>query len=119
MKEKIIKKEVAWKLISFFAVFLIAGFSVAFAEGGAGVTTDAHSQIVQWLALGSGLGLGLAALGCGMGQGKMVAGAMEGIARNPGASKDMFVPMILGLAFIEALTIYALIFVFIFKAAVL
>jgi F-type H+-transporting ATPase subunit c len=49
----------------------------------------------------------------------MVAAAMEGIARNPGAAKDMFVPMILGLAFIEALTIYALIFVFIFKAAVL
>ena len=100
----------AWGL----GVFMIGGISLASGqEAGA-----AHSEVAKWLALSSGLGLGLAALGCGLGQGKMVAQAMEGIARNPGAAKDMFVPMILGLAFIEALTIYALIFVFIFKAAV-
>jgi len=97
-------------------VFIVAGIGVAFGaeEGGA-----AASSVLKWLGLGSGIGLGLAALGCGMGQGRMVQGAMEGISRNPKAGKDMFVPMILGLAFIEALTIYSLIFVFIFKAAVL
>lgn len=98
-----------------FGMFLIAGISLAFAEEAHGA---AVSDTAKWLALSSGIGLGIAAFGGALGQGKMVASAMEGIARNPGASKDLFVPMILGLAFIESLTIYALIFVFIFKAAV-
>jgi F-type H+-transporting ATPase subunit c len=102
------------KFASAFGIFMIAGISIAFGQEAGGGASD----VAKYLALASGLGLGLAALGCGLGQGKMVASAMEGIARNPGAAKDMFVPMILGLAFIEALTIYALIFVFIFKAAV-
>ena len=99
-----------------FGMFLIAGISLAFAEEAHAAA--AASDTVKWLALSAGLGLGIAAFGGALGQGKMVASAMEGIARNPGASKDLFVPMILGLAFIESLTIYALIFVFIFKAAI-
>lgn len=102
------------RFASAFGIFMIAGMTTLFAQEAGGGTAD----VAKYLALASGLGLGLAALGCGLGQGKMVASAMEGIARNPGAAKDMFVPMILGLAFIEALTIYALIFVFIFKAAI-
>ncbi len=58
------------------------------------------------LAIGAGLGLGLAAFGGGMGQGRTAAAALEGIARNPGASDKMFVPMIIGLALIESLVIY-------------
>src|SRR5665213_756762 len=101
------------RFISGFGIFMIAGISIVCADDGSSAT-----EIAKYLALASGVGLGLAALGCGLGQGKMVASAMEGIARNPGAAKYMFVPMILGLAFIESLTIYALIFVFIFKAAI-
>lgn len=101
-----------------FGMFLLAGISFAFAEGAEGAAAaGGHSNVLGWLALGSGLGLGIAANGGALGQGRMVASAMEGIARNPQAAKDMFVPMILGLAFIEALSIYALIFVFIFRAA--
>jgi F-type H+-transporting ATPase subunit c len=100
-----------------FGMFILAGITMAFAQDHAAAAAGS-SEVAKWLALSSGIGLGIAALGCGMGQGKMVASAMEGIARNPQAAKDMFVPMILGLAFIEALTIYALIFVFIFKAAI-
>ena len=100
-----------------FGMFMLAGVGAVFAEDAAGAVTASASEATKWIALSSGIGLGLAAFGCGIGQGKMVASAMEGISRNPQAAKDMFVPMILGLAFIEALTIYALIFVFIFKAA--
>lgn len=108
------------KTLSVLGVFAVAAFQVAFAvEGEAVAVAGADASVLQYLALGSALGLGIAALGCGMGQGKMVASAMDGISRNPKAAGQMFVPMILGLAFIEALTIYALIFVFIFKAAVL
>src|SRR5262245_47404275 len=102
----------AWAL----STFMLAGVSFVFAQDHGAAA--AGGETAKWLALSAGLGLGIAAMGCGLGQGKMVASAMDGIARNPGAAKDMFVPMILGLAFIEALTIYALIFVFIFKAAV-
>ena len=100
-----------------FGAFFLAGISVAFGEEAAAAA--GHGSVMNYLALGSALGLGIAAVGCGLGQGKMVASAMDGIARNPGAAKDMFVPMILGLAFIEALTIYALILPIIFKVVVL
>ncbi|MDO8583875.1 MAG: ATP synthase F0 subunit C [bacterium] len=44
--------------------------------------------------------------------GKIVAKAMEAIGRNPEASDRLFVPMLLGAAFAEAIAIYALVVVF-------
>ena len=54
------------------------------------------------------LGLGIAALGSGLGLGKAVSGAMEAMGRQPEAIGQIQTAMIIGLAFIEALTIYAL-----------
>jgi len=56
--------------------------------------------------------LGIAAFGCGMGQGKAVAAACEGIARNPQSAGAIRTTMIIGLALIEALVIYALVAAF-------
>jgi F-type H+-transporting ATPase subunit c len=64
------------------------------------------------IALGVGFGVSVAAFGCGLGQGRAVAAALEGTARQPEAGGRIMVMMILGLAFIESLTIYALIFGF-------
>lgn len=47
--------------------------------------------------------------------GKLVAKAMESIGRNPEASGKIFVPMLLGAAFAEAIAIYALVVVFTLK----
>ncbi|OGH64606.1 MAG: ATP synthase F0 subunit C [Candidatus Magasanikbacteria bacterium RIFCSPHIGHO2_02_FULL_47_14] len=47
--------------------------------------------------------------------GKLVAKAMESIGRNPEASGKLFVPMLLGAAFAEAIAIYALVVVFTLK----
>lgn len=58
--------------------------------------------------LGGMLGLGIAGGLCGIGQGKAVSGAAEAIARNPGAQAGIRFALILGLVFIETLTIYAL-----------
>lgn len=44
--------------------------------------------------------------------GKIVSSAMEAIGRNPEAGGKMFVPMLLGAAFAEAIAIYALVVVF-------
>jgi F-type H+-transporting ATPase subunit c len=65
--------------------------------------------------LGVGLsiiGFGLAAGLAGLGQGKVASAALEGTARNPSAQGKIQTMMILGLAFIESLVIFALVIVF-------
>jgi ATP synthase, F0 subunit c len=59
--------------------------------------------------MAAGLGIGIAAFGCGIGQGLGLKGAVEGVARNPEASGKITVTMLIGLAMIESLTIYALV----------
>lgn len=44
--------------------------------------------------------------------GKIVSKAMEAIGRNPEAGGKIFVPMLLGAAFAEAIAIYSLVVVF-------
>ena len=58
------------------------------------------------------LAIGLAAIGGALGQGKLVSSALEGIARNPGAAGQIQTPMILGIAFVESLVIFALVIAF-------
>jgi F-type H+-transporting ATPase subunit c len=55
------------------------------------------------------VGLGIAALGSGLGLGKAIEGAMTAMGRQPEAIGKIQTAMIIGCAFIEALTIYALI----------
>jgi F-type H+-transporting ATPase subunit c len=62
--------------------------------------------------LGAGLAIGLGTIGPGIGLGTAVGKAMEAIGRNPDASGKIQVNMILGLAFVEACAIYALIIAF-------
>ena len=71
-----------------------------------------------YVALATALGLGIAAVGGALGQGRAAAAALEGIARNPGAADKIFTPYILGLALIESLVIYALVFGFVLSGKV-
>lgn len=87
-------------------MLLISG--VAFAQDANSVEVAKAGQ-VGWIGLGAGLGIGLAAFGGALGQGRAAGTALDGIARNPGAYDKLFTPMILGLALIESLVIYALI----------
>ncbi len=70
------------------------------------------------LALSSALVLGIAALGGALAQGNAAAAALEGIARNPEASGKLFVPMIIGLALIESLVIYAFVIAFLLQGKI-
>ncbi len=70
---------------------------------------------VNLLALSLPLALGLAALGSAFGLGKAVSGAMEAMGRQPEAIAKIQIAMIIGAAFIEALTIYVFVSLFIFK----
>ena len=59
--------------------------------------------------LGAGLAIGLGAIGPGIGIGILMQGALQGMARNPDASSNIQTNMILGVAFAEAIAIYALV----------
>jgi F-type H+-transporting ATPase subunit c len=65
--------------------------------------------------LASAVAIGLGALGPGLGLGFIGAKAMEALGRNPEASDQIFVPLILSLAFTEAIGIYALVVALIIK----
>jgi F-type H+-transporting ATPase subunit c len=67
---------------------------------------------VGLVAIAISLGIGLAVFGGALGQSRAAAAALEGIARNPNASDKVFVPMILGLSFIESLVLFAWVLMF-------
>ena len=57
----------------------------------------------------AGFGIAIAAFGCGIAQGLGLKAAVEGIARNPESSGKVTVTLLIGLAMIESLCIYALV----------
>lgn len=79
------------------------------AEGAAATGADPYNM----KAIGAALAIGLAAFGGALGQGRTAVAALEGIARNPAASGKIFVPMIIGLALIESLVLYAFVIAFV------
>jgi len=62
--------------------------------------------------LGAGLAIGLAALGTGIGIGMLASKSVEAAARQPEAVPQIQKLMILAIAFIEALCLYALLIAF-------
>ena len=90
-------------LIALNTLMMLSFATAAFAADG-----DAAAAGLGLLAIGTAVGIGLAAAGCGIGQGLAVKAACEGTARNPEASGKISQSLILGLAFIESLCIYAL-----------
>jgi F-type H+-transporting ATPase subunit c len=76
----------------------------AFADGG--------SSSINLVPIGAGIGMALAAGLCGLGQGKATASATEALARNPGARAGIQLLLVLGLAFIESLTLFTLVIIF-------
>jgi F-type H+-transporting ATPase subunit c len=59
--------------------------------------------------LGAGLAIGLGAIGPGIGIGILMQGALQAMGRNPDAASNIQTNMILGVAFAEAIAIYALV----------
>jgi F-type H+-transporting ATPase subunit c len=65
--------------------------------------------------LAAGLAIGLGAIGPGIGIGLLASGALQAIGRNPEASGQIQTNMILGIAFAEAVAIYALVVALLLK----
>jgi F-type H+-transporting ATPase subunit c len=98
------KKACRTGALAVFMLLLTTGTGLA-ADGGG----DSSRGMI---ALAAGLAIGVAAVGAGLGQGRAVAAAMESIGRNPNSADRIQTPMIIGIAFIEALAIYALVIAF-------
>lgn len=69
----------------------------------------------SWVVVAKAFTMGIGGMFPALAIGKLVAKAMEAIGRNPEASGKLFVPMLLGAAFAEAIAIYALVVVFTLK----
>lgn len=100
------------RIVASLAAALVALLTPALALAAPAAEAAATKEPNAAIAIGMALAIGLAALGGGLGQGKAAAAALEGICRNPSASQKVFTPMLLGLAFIESLVIFALVIAF-------
>ncbi len=102
------KKSFLVLALSLLITMLFATFALA-----AEAMSDAKLNYYAWATLGCAIGIGLAALGTGVGMGHGIRGATEGTARNPGVSGKIMTTLIIGLAMIESLAIYALVVILI------
>ena len=94
------------KLQYLFVALAALCFAVpAFAQAGGSTSIDL-------VPIGAGIGMALAAGLCGLGQGKATASATEALARNPGARAGIMTLLVLGLAFIESLSLFTMVIIF-------
>ena len=102
MRKKMLVVMIGLVLLSLAAPVLAAD------EGGVG----AGGMRDAWKFIAAALVLGVAAFAGAFGQGKAVASACTSMGRNPGAAGPVRITMLLGVAFIESLVIYALVIAF-------
>jgi F-type H+-transporting ATPase subunit c len=94
-----------------YVLFLLA--LLAFASPIFAQTQGAPSQSTNWVAITSGFSMAIASGLCALGQGKAIAGAAEGMARNPAASAGIRFALVLGLILIESLALYTFAIIFV------
>ncbi len=106
------------RIFTSIVLLMITAIPALAAEVGATVQPQGTGLKDAALALASGLGIGIAAFGGALGQGRSIASALDGIARNPGASGKIVTPMIIGLALVESLVIYAFVIAFLLQGKI-
>ena len=89
-------------------MFLASSLLCAASPGTPGNPTDNG----HWVPISAGFSMAIASGLCGLAQSKAIASAVEGMARNPGAAGAIRLALILGLIFIESLSLYTLVIVF-------
>ena len=97
---------------------LVLAAAPAMAQDAAASTHVAAAGTLGGLGIGIGIMMGFAVLGGTLGQGKAASMALEGIARNPAASGKLTVPLILSLALMESLVLFAFVIAFFLQGSV-
>ena len=91
----------------------LSAFVTVFGLSSLAFAAEAAKNTANWgVALSAAIAIAVAALGGALGQGRAAAAALEGIARNPEAQGKIQGPLILSLALIESLVIFALVIAF-------
>src|SRR5918997_221679 len=97
------------RMLFYAMVGILMTTMTAFAQDAA----DNDASVNKYKALAAGFGFAIAAGLGALGQSRIAASAVEGAARNPGAAGRIQTMMILGLALIESLVLFALVIVFV------
>jgi len=105
-KEDLMLRKALVMMVS-FGVLFVASAAMANEGVATAVATDPYAS------LSAAFAIGIAAFGGAIGQARTATAALEGIARNPAAQGKIFVPMIIGLALIESLVLYAFVIAFV------
>ena len=100
------------RFLFFSMIGILATAAPALAQA-AQAAADNESSVNKYKALAAGFGFAIAAGLGALGQSRIAAAAVEGAARNPGAAGRIQTMMILGLALIESLVLFALLIVFV------
>jgi len=109
-RQSLKEKEMSKLRILFFSVVgILMSAITTFAQTEA---ADNASSVSKYRAIAGGIGFAIAVFGGALGQSRIGASACEGAARNPGAAGRIQTLMILGLALIESLVLFALLVVF-------
>ncbi len=96
------------KLVMLFIALMFCAIPM-FAQGGAAAAGGTNSLVPLTAGFAIAIASGLGAIGMG----RAVGGAVEGLARNPGAAKVIQANMILGLVFMESLVLYVIVIIFV------
>ncbi|MDP9169771.1 MAG: ATP synthase F0 subunit C [Acidobacteriota bacterium] len=94
----------------FFLMIAMMFLAIPMFAQGAATTTGGSNP---WVPVTAGFSMAIASGLCALGQGKAVAGAAEGMARNPAASAAIRFALILGLVLIESLALYTFAIIFV------
>lgn len=101
-------------ILSIVVIVLVMAVAPAVMAQEAGQGAPVNKGIGQFL--GAAFAIGLAAAFGALGQGRAISAACEAMGRNPGGGGAIRITMIIGLALIESLVIYALIIAFLILA---
>ena len=101
-------RKITLLLLIVLGIFMSAG--TALAQGAPTAAVDNNPGLK---AIAAAVGFAIAVVGGALGQSRIGAAACEGAARNPGAAGRIQTMMILGLALIESLVLFALVIVFV------
>jgi len=99
------------KMVGLSALALLAS-AITVAAQPANTAAEGGMSYKGYVAIAAGIGFAIAVFGGAIGQSRIGAAACEGAARNPGAAGRIQTMMILGLALIESLVLFALLVVF-------
>ena len=103
------KKSLIYTMLAMVLVLVCAPFAMASSEAPAGVVDYTKAIVIGCSLLAAGIAIAFGTIGTGNGMGQGLNGATNAVGRNPEAQGKILLTMMVGLAMIESLAIYALV----------